>query len=186
MRVQLSTVFITCALMLVGCGEESASDTPIAKPLPNFEFRGLKPGVTTVDTAKKDAIVRDCRSDPDNEFSCSFVKYQVGSESFGESHVIFRDGKFDWFTIRFRTDGFEGMGRVLMQVYGDPCEVDSKPLQNAFGAQFSGDEVHWCFKEGKLKLRRHMEDNVMRGELDYFTSHPEDQKEPPVYNATTL
>lgn len=186
MRAWAVSITFAGLAYLAACGGPQSDPEPRPTPRPAFDFRGLKPGTTTVNAAKKDGIVEDCRSDPKNEFSCSFAKYQVGDVGFGESFVIFRDGKFDWFLIRFSTDSFEALRRVLMQVYGDPCEVDSKPLQNAFGAQFSGDEVQWCFAEGNMKLRRHDKENVTRGELNFFTDHPEDAKPEATFNSTTL
>ena len=175
-----------------GCGgaDRSSGDSRDGKadaPLPSFEFRGLVPQVTMVADARARKIVEQCTpSYTKGETSCQFGKYEVGGVGVGMASIIFKDDKFDWFTIRYPTDNFELMAQMLHGVYGEPCSIDSQPMQNAFGAQFSGDEVKWCFVQGELKLRRHKRDNYRLGELDYFTDHPEDILHEPAYNASTL
>lgn len=174
-----TTAAIIAALMQFGCGPqtpqsaqtaetaETAETADVAPPeLPSFEFRGLKPDVTTMAEAVKSETVRYCSESG----SCDFSKYGVGDVTTGRSMVIFTNGKFDWFSIKLSPRSFDDMQRTLSGVYGQPCRQNSEQLQNAFGAQFSGDEAEWCFKEGHLTLRRHSENDVTEGELDYFTT----------------
>ncbi|MFN3930861.1 MAG: hypothetical protein ACK4JY_03845 [Brevundimonas sp.] len=138
---------------------------PAAKALPSFDFRGLKPDTTTM----ADAVAAETVTRCSDSGSCEFTKYGIGDVGTGRSMVIFKDGKFDWFSVKMSPRSFEAVGRTLSSVYGAPCREDSRQLQNAFGATFSGDEVEWCFAEGHLILRRHSENDVTEGELDFFT-----------------
>ena len=187
MQVRASTGGLALLLAgLGGCDGGSTGSTPSKTPLSHFEFKGLIPKVTTVEEAMKANVIESCRSYMKGETSCDFKKYEVGDVSVGGSSIIFKDDKFDWFTVEYTTDNFEQMAEILRKVYGKPCAIDSKPLQNAYGAQFSGDEILWCLAEGDLTLRRHKEDNFRLGELDYFTKHSEDEKPEALYNANTL
>lgn len=148
-----------------GAEASATSAEAVALPLPSFEFRGLKPGITTTAEAETAGIVGGCM----DHGSCYFNKLGVGDVGTGRSVVVFTNGKFDWFTVKMSPNSFEAMGRTLSSVYGPPCREDSRLLQNAFGATFSGDETEWCFAEGHLTLRRHSENDVTEGELDFFT-----------------
>lgn len=174
MNRRLTVIAAGVVLALAGCSpasDDSAASSspapplPVPAPLPAFEFRGLKPDVTTMAAALEAETVARCSESG----SCEFAKYGVGDVGTSRSIVLFKAGKFDWFSIKMSPRSFEEMGRTLIGVYGEPCRTDSQQLQNAYGATFSGDEVEWCFAEGLLTLRRHSQNDVTEGELDFFT-----------------
>lgn len=173
------------ALILTGCGDvvpvpsESHAPTPKA-----FTFRGLVPGVTGLAEAQKAGIVENCR-DLDEMISCNFVEHRVGSVPVDLSDVVFVNGRFDWFSINPTPEDYETLLALMTSIYGDPCQTKSTPMQNAYGAKFSGDETRWCFADGSLTLRRHSNqaDNLRQGDLDFFTAHPEEASAPVTYNA---
>lgn len=178
----MKRVAVVAALTVAGCEAqpEDVQQPPPRPPLSSFEFRGLVPDLTTMAEAIETGTVRDCSDDG----SCDFAKHSVGDVGTGRSMVIFTNGKFDWFSVKMSPRAFEDMARTLNDAYGEPCRVGHKTLQNAFGATFSGDEVEWCFKEGRLTLRRHSENDVTEGELDFFTA----REQPPAksYKPGTL
>jgi hypothetical protein len=163
-----------------------AEPPEIQPPLQSFEFRGLKPGTTTLGEAKKAKTVEYCdRFNPnENEDSCDFVKYSIGEIATGNGSVKFVNGKFDWFHIKLPTDNFDRLIEQTTKIYGKPCSLSTEQLQNGFGAKFQGDEVKWCFKEGDLTVRRHAKNDFTWGEFYFFTDHPA----PPAkeFNASTL
>jgi hypothetical protein len=185
---------LASALAVAACGadgnhqqEANGSKDQSAKPLPHFEFRGLQAARTTLDQAQEREIVEDCLTselDGQKSTGCSFKGYQVGDVPTGRARVDFENGIFDWFSIEFSTDYFQNMVEQTRQVYGEPCETSSQELENAYGAQFSGDEVRWCFIEGQLVVRRHSRDNFRLGEFEFFTEKPERPRK--TYDANTL
>jgi len=185
---------LVSALALASCGsggnrqqQSNAAEHPSTRPLPHFEFRKLQPAKTTLRDAEASGLVTDCLTSDlagVKSTGCSFGTYQVGDVPTGRSSVDFENGLFDWFSVQFSTDYFENMVEQARQVYGDPCATDSKTLQNAYGAQFSGDEVRWCFVEGQLVVRRHSKDNFRLGEFEFFTDKPEQPRK--TYDANSL
>jgi hypothetical protein len=158
-----------------------------SKPLPHFEFRHLRPAKTTLREAKQQGIVSDCLTSDvggQEDASCFFENGQVGDVPTGRTRVIFDNGLFDWFSIEFSTDYFDNMVEQARQVYGKPCETSRQELQNAYGAQFSGDEIRWCFVEGQLVVRRHSHENFRLGEFEFFTEKPEQPRK--TYDANSL
>lgn len=162
-------LLIGTIMLLAACSQPAAKPAP---PPQGFTFRGLVPGVTTVSAAEKSGTVHLC-----SEGSCMFAKSEVGGVPAGSSTVEFRDGRFDWFSFNPDSEDYEALLAQLVDAYGVPCHTESVPLQNAMGARFSGDEARWCFKDGRLTLRRHSNErraSITQGDLDFFTLHPED------------
>lgn len=166
-----------------GCSSPNPSETVMPRQLDRFSFRGLVPGVTTMKEAAASGVVEHCDSD-----SCFFVKSMVGDTPAGVSTVVFKRGAFDWFSFQPAPGDYEPLLTTLTQAYGEPCATSSAPLQNAMGAHLSGDEAQWCFKEGKLTLRRHSATgrDSLRGDLDFFTAHPYDGETVTKFTADTL
>ncbi|MBH0113206.1 hypothetical protein I5E68_09635 [Novosphingobium sp. YJ-S2-02] len=137
----------------------------------SFRFRELVPGETSVQAALKAGTVRDCVATPaEAQTRCAFAESRVGNVPAGYGRVIFKENRFDWFNLRPGASEFEALRSVLGEAYGKPCSTRSRALQNSYGAQFAGDEVSWCFKEGRLTLRRHAagDDGARRGDLEFF------------------
>lgn len=183
---------LALAMVLASCGghqqaSKTADKSEVEAPLPAFEFRGLKPDRTTVKEAEKTKSVVWCsgfgKVDPHTTY-CRFDKYSIGGISAGNSGVSFKDGKFDWFTIKYPTDSFEALLDQTTKIYGKPCSLTTEQLQNGFGAKFEGDEVNWCFAQGKLTVRRHAKDDYRWGEFEFFTSRAELPAKG--YNSSTL
>lgn len=177
------------AVVLSSCGSPAPQATVSENkevPLPAFEFRGLKPGKTTVLEAQKAKAVDSCEKydvDP-HTTSCRFEKDSVGDIATGYTSVIFKDGKFDYFTTKFDTDQFDNILEQTSGIWGKPCSLTREELQNGFGAKFQGDEVRWCFAEGQLTVRRHASDDYHWGEFEFFTRHVVPTKKK--YNSNNL
>jgi hypothetical protein len=185
----LSTAFSVASCSAGGDAKQQANAAAAqsSKPLPHFEFRHLQPAKTTIRQAEEQGIISDCLTGELNDqksTGCSLKGYQVGDVPTGRSSVDFENGIFDWFSIEFSTDYFENMVQQARQVYGEPCEKSTEKLQNAYGAEFSGDELRWCFIEGHLVVRRHSRDNFRLGEFEFFTQKPEQPRK--TYDANTL
>lgn len=181
------------ALALAACGDQKSQANAGegiaqgATPRTPFEFRGLKPGETTVKQAQNLGQVEECNSyvvEKVKSTSCRLTKYQIGDVPTGGSTANFEDDTLDWISVEFSTDYFERMLEQTRQVYGEPCDASSERLQNGFGAKFSGDEVSWCFAQGTLTVRRHSENNYRLAEFDFFQARPEQAAK--TYDANSL
>ena len=162
----------------------STRDVPAAKsvplvaalspPLPSFEFRGLRPGVTKMADAQKSGALKECE-DLYGERRCEFAKASIGDVPvYGyESAAIFEKGVLDWFNIPFSTEHYPELKATLTATYGQPCGSRTVNLQNGFGAQFQGEDTYWCFREGSMTLHQHAtgRNGANQGELDFFTKH---------------
>lgn len=179
MKLSKITVLASIAVTLSSCGQGSApksdevTQANISEPsLTPFEFRGLKPNVTTVAESRKAGTVKECGAEVMEETSCKFASHKVGDVPiFGDlSIVTFRDGKFDKFSIVTRSEDYDRLHRTLMSVYPKPCSFTSDP----------GRGVQWCFTEGTLNLEAVSPTAKVDGfgSLEFFSRHAIDGGKP--------
>lgn len=176
----LLALTIPSVALLVGCGGQSNNDRPVVREnLPSFDFRGLIPGFTTVKLAKASGVVRNCFSTSDNQTHCSFKDNRLaGYAGYGSGTVVFKDGKFDWFSLTPGSEAYTGIFLALDKVYGPSCDTKREVLQNAFGAKFESETTTWCFSQGKLTLReRSTIEGLGKGDFEFFTKHTEEDEE---------
>jgi len=133
------------------------------EPTRSFEFRGLSLG-SGLDQAKTAKVIEDCLDGGDYLF-CRLTKREIGEVPIWQSYVDFKNDKFDGIMVDVNSDWYDRLVVNLQSAYGKPCRTDSRELQNAFGATFSGDEVTWCFKDGEMIVRRHNKDDARKSGL---------------------
>jgi hypothetical protein len=178
------TAFVWIFLLLVlgifllphATGPATPSDPTATPPLTSFEFRGLKPGITTVFEAKKRNVVKEC-GHVMAEVACKFSKDTLGDifVSSYNTFISFKGNKFEDMLIKFDTGNTDRVRDFVTQAYGAPCRSNTVELENAFGAKVTSQEDVWCFKEGVLTLSQHSEGQNMwsQGNLDFSTAQPE-------------
>ena len=143
-------------------------------------------GETTLVQARDDLkIVEQCRPSSDEiAVYCDLVGFSLADRPVLDEFVSFKDAKFSGMILETSAEDYDHHIQALKQAYGLPCQVDSEPLQNAFGAQFSGDVATWCFDQGQLTFSRHMRDNVQNSELVFQPTLPPSPAKP--YSAESL
>jgi hypothetical protein len=159
-------------LLVAACGPVPQTEQSRVAAEPAFGFKNLKAGLPLAD-AEQMKIVESC-TEPLSEKSltCQLVDRSLGDVPIIQSYVIFEKGKFDTMFADVHASWFDTTVQSLTSAYGEPCRLDSKQLQNAYGATFSGDELVWCFKDGELTFRRHSESDVRRSMLAFTVFKP--------------
>lgn len=141
----------------------TTAEPVLTNPTRSFEFRGLNLG-SGLDHAKAAKIIEDCL-DGGGYLFCRLTKREIGEVPIWQSYVDFKNDKFDGIMVDVNSDWYDRLIVNLRSAYGEPCRTDSRELQNAFGATFSGDEVTWCFRDGEMVVRRHNKDDVRKSGL---------------------
>lgn len=142
------------------CGQGADAARQSTALLPPFKFRQMTAGVTTLDKAKDHGIVQLCGPKGD-AISCLAVRPGYGDLRNGMLEFVFKGGVFSAMRIQIAPEDFDQHVTATEWNYGEPC----RKTTSQEGAL---ERAVWCFRKGRLILRRHIEGAGSRGEIRFL------------------
>lgn len=117
---------------------------PIAAPLPQFEFRGIRAG----EPADPAALAK-CGAG--EKVECLETGVEMADAYLMGLTTTYYRGKLSGIEIFAKTIFFKKLTDAFTTKYGKPCKAEMPKVQNRMGASFDNIVLTWCFASGNLK-----------------------------------
>ena len=143
-----------CRPLLTALGFHSGTAGTLSAasaPLPAFEFRGLRPGVTTYAESRRSLALHYCHDESGVE-GCDLRDQSVGDVAALAASAVFQKGVLNAIQITYPSGAYSRLRQTVIATYGRPCEAGSEQLTDEAGVKRMSAVTYWCFRGGKLML----------------------------------
>lgn len=117
--------------------------------LPNFQFRGAIAG------EQQDLKgFGPCSKEPNDVKVCRMDTGEVAGVRTGLTVARTYQRRLTMLGGLFSSDNFDTVAASFAEKYGTPCDFQTVEVINGLGARLPSQVITWCFRSGKLVLKK--------------------------------